>query len=135
MLAGADGVPRRVKVSVNAVWDVNVPSPLPGSEDAVQKAMAGEDGEAQGWFVPVVVSDPRADVDKGESFGVRPPCIGALVRPWACPPPSGWQGVRVGFGSADQCRVKSRAHVRRILRWRVAAQNIRAAEDHLPVMC
>jgi hypothetical protein len=65
-------VPKGVKVFVNVAWDANVPPPPESSEDAIQKAMAGE-GEfneealaaGSGWFVPVIVSEPRSDVDKG----------------------------------------------------------------------
>lgn len=67
-------IPKGTKVFVNVAWDANVPPPPEGSEEAVQKAMSGEqevDEEAlvsgRGWFVPVVVSDPRSDVDKGEN--------------------------------------------------------------------
>ena len=66
-------VPLGIKVFVNIAWDANVPPPPEGSEDAIQKVMSGE-GEldegalatGRGWFVPVVVSEPRSDADKGE---------------------------------------------------------------------
>ena len=73
LLPDAINVPKGVKVFVNVAWDANVPPPPEGSEEAIQKAMSGEqevDEEAlangHGWFVPVVVCDPRSDVDKGE---------------------------------------------------------------------
>ena len=66
-------IPEGTKVFVNIAWDANVPPPPEGSEDAIQKAMSGEgefDEEAlvsgRGWFVPVIVSEPRSDIDKGE---------------------------------------------------------------------
>ena len=66
-------VPKGCKIFVNIAWDANVPPPPEGSEDAIQKVMSGE-GEldegalatGRGWFVPVVVSEPRSDADKGE---------------------------------------------------------------------
>ena len=73
LLADTINVPKGMKVFVNVAWDANVPPPPEGSEEAIQKTMSGEqdvDEEAlangHGWFVPVVVSDPRSDVDKGE---------------------------------------------------------------------
>lgn len=66
-------IPQGMKVFVNIAWDANVPPPPEGSEEAIQRAMAGEeeideDAIARGdlWFVPVVVSEPRSDTDKGE---------------------------------------------------------------------
>ncbi|KAG5646149.1 hypothetical protein DXG03_004202 [Asterophora parasitica] len=60
-------VPAGLKVFVNIAWDVNVPPPPQGSEDAIQHAMHGEDVDErnpEGWYVPVVVSNGRQDVDK-----------------------------------------------------------------------
>lgn len=60
---------------MNIAWDANVPPPPEGSEEAIQKAMTGEepdvDDEEQ-WFVPVVVSEPRSAVDKGEHRAAFP---------------------------------------------------------------
>jgi hypothetical protein len=56
------------KVFVNIAWDYNVPAPPEGSEDAIQRAMKGEDVNVlnpDGWYVPVVVSEGRRDKDKG----------------------------------------------------------------------
>ncbi|TFK37675.1 hypothetical protein BDQ12DRAFT_666930 [Crucibulum laeve] len=64
-------IPKGRKVFVNIAWDKNVPPPPEGSEEAIQNAMKGEDVDEtneQGWFVPVVVSEGREDVDK---------CLGA----------------------------------------------------------
>lgn len=60
--------PKGIKVFVNIAWDANVPTPPEGSEDAIQKAMLGEDADElnpNGWYVPVVVSEARQDTDKG----------------------------------------------------------------------
>ena len=62
-------IPLHRKVFVNIAWDVNVPPPPEGSEDAIQMAMQGEDQidehNPNGWYVPVIVSNPREDKDKG----------------------------------------------------------------------
>jgi hypothetical protein len=70
-------VPQGTKVFVNIAWDANVPPPPEGSEEAVQRAMRGVEPDAQGadamagvegtgeWYVPVIVSPPREDTDKG----------------------------------------------------------------------
>ena len=68
-------IPKGLKVFVNIAWDANVPPPPEGSEDAIQRAMQGEDvdeGDPSGWYVPVIVSNGRQDTDKGVfSRGVR----------------------------------------------------------------
>lgn len=56
------------KVFINIAWDANVPPPPEGSEEAIQRAMQGEDIDElnpDGWYVPVVVSEGRQDTDKG----------------------------------------------------------------------
>lgn len=65
-------VPRGIKIFVNICWDVNVPPPPEGNEEMIQRAMRGEEElddetllQGGGWFVPVVVSQPRQDLDKG----------------------------------------------------------------------
>ena len=61
-------VPKGQKVFVNLAWDANVPPPPEGSEDAIQRAMQGEEvdeGNPAGWYVPVIVSNARQDKDKG----------------------------------------------------------------------
>ena len=62
-------IPKGTKVFINIAWDPNVPAPPPGSEDAIQRAMEGQDDmdetNPDGWYVPVIVSPPRRDVDKG----------------------------------------------------------------------
>ncbi len=56
---------------VNVAWDANVPPPPDASNEDIQRAMAGEqDATDSPWFVPVIVSEPRTDLDKGE-FAVR----------------------------------------------------------------
>ncbi|KAF8627597.1 hypothetical protein AX17_006169 [Amanita inopinata Kibby_2008] len=59
-------VPKNLKIFVNLAWDKNVPSPPEGSEEDIQRAMQGQDADelADGWFVPVVVSEGRQDTDK-----------------------------------------------------------------------
>jgi hypothetical protein len=67
-------IPKGLKVFVNIAWDANVPPPPLGSEDAIQKAMRGEDFDElnpNGWFVPVIVSDLRDDTDKGRCCSTR----------------------------------------------------------------
>lgn len=58
------------KAFVNVAWDPNVPPPPEASEEEIQKAITGDQDtdqlvEGGSWFVPVVVSEPRNDVDKG----------------------------------------------------------------------
>ncbi|KAA1474071.1 hypothetical protein DENSPDRAFT_840605 [Dentipellis sp. KUC8613] len=63
----AIAVPRGLKIFVNVAWDKNVPPPPDGSEDAIQRAMDGQDPDnlnPEGWFVPVIVSPGREDKDK-----------------------------------------------------------------------
>ena len=54
-----------------------VPPPPEGSEEVIQRAMRGEEeiheNNEEAWFVPVIVSDPRSDVDKGEYHFVNSP--------------------------------------------------------------
>jgi hypothetical protein len=57
-----------VKVFINVCWDSNVPPPPEAEEKAVRAAMLGQDDETeqqQAYFIPVIVSDPRNDADKG----------------------------------------------------------------------
>ncbi|KAK0216025.1 pre-RNA processing PIH1/Nop17-domain-containing protein [Armillaria fumosa] len=60
------------KVFINIAWDANVPAPPPASDDVIQRAMQGED---EGWYVPVVVSEPRSDVDKAGKPSLVIDCI------------------------------------------------------------
>ncbi|KAI0341242.1 hypothetical protein BDW22DRAFT_1346504 [Trametopsis cervina] len=66
-------IARGQKVFVNVAWDANVPPPPDASNEVIRKAMAGEQHDGEGvigegregaWFVPVIVSEPRRDVDK-----------------------------------------------------------------------
>lgn len=61
-------VPQGRKVFVNIAWDPNVPPPPEGTEEDVRRAMEGADSEEAkgGWYVPVIVSHAREDVDKGK---------------------------------------------------------------------
>jgi len=61
------------KIFVNICWDSNVPPPPEGSEDVIQRAMKGEEVDEHnldGWFVPVVVSEGRQELDKGKQLRV-----------------------------------------------------------------
>ncbi|EPQ55812.1 hypothetical protein GLOTRDRAFT_60596 [Gloeophyllum trabeum ATCC 11539] len=66
-------IPKSRKVFVNIAFDPNVPAPPPGSHAAIDRAMAAlagpapPDADADDYFVPLIVSDPRQDVDKGKS--------------------------------------------------------------------
>ncbi|KAK0189713.1 pre-RNA processing PIH1/Nop17-domain-containing protein [Armillaria mellea] len=61
-----------MKVFINIAWDPNVPSPPPASDETIQRAMQGDD---EGWYVPVVVSEPRGDVDKAGKPSLVIDCI------------------------------------------------------------
>ena len=68
-------IPKGQKVFVNFAWDANVPPPPETSEEVIQKAMMGEqeidDDElmaGSAWFIPVIVSEPRSDRDKGQCY-------------------------------------------------------------------
>ncbi|PBK92670.1 hypothetical protein ARMGADRAFT_1013211 [Armillaria gallica] len=63
-----------MKVFINIAWDANVPSPPPASNEVIQRAMQGEDDD-EGWYVPVVVSEPRGDVDKAGKPSLVIDCI------------------------------------------------------------
>lgn len=66
-------IPVGVKVFLNIAWDTNVPTPPTADEAVVRRAMMGEDlddaiGIGEGaYYVPIVVSEPREDTDKGVS--------------------------------------------------------------------
>lgn len=64
-------IPAGLKIFVNIAWDANVPPPPDGSDAAIERAMADntpvEADQALQWFVPVIVSEPRFDTDKGAS--------------------------------------------------------------------
>ena len=63
------------KVFVNVAWDANVPLPLDASNDEIQRAMAAaDDHNTNPWFIPVIVSEPRTDLDKGAS-ALRPTLV------------------------------------------------------------
>lgn len=64
-------IAKDLKVFINIAWDPNVPAPPSDvDEGTIRRAMAGEDmgdGQLTGeYFVPIVVSEPREDKDKGE---------------------------------------------------------------------
>ncbi len=65
-------IPKGQKVFLNIAWDLVVPPPPPADEATIRRAMAGadldDDGDGSGaYYVPVVVSEPREDKDKGSS--------------------------------------------------------------------
>ncbi|KAJ7434070.1 pre-RNA processing PIH1/Nop17-domain-containing protein [Mycena latifolia] len=72
-------IPKAFKVFVNIAWDPNVPPPPEGNEEAIQRAMRGEDDpdhlNPDAWFVPVVVSDARRDTDKAGKPSLVFDCI------------------------------------------------------------
>ncbi|KAF8966944.1 pre-RNA processing PIH1/Nop17-domain-containing protein [Flammula alnicola] len=71
-------VAKGLKVFVNIAWDANVPPPPEGSEDAIQRAMQGEDVDEEnpsGWYVPVIVSNARQDKDKAGNSSLVFDCI------------------------------------------------------------
>ncbi|KAJ4500648.1 pre-RNA processing PIH1/Nop17-domain-containing protein [Lentinula lateritia] len=60
-------IPQGYKIFANVAWDANVPPPPDGNEDAIQRAMNGDEldkGNLDDWFVPVIVSEGRFDTDK-----------------------------------------------------------------------
>ncbi|KAF8824435.1 hypothetical protein HHX47_DHR8000178 [Lentinula edodes] len=64
-------IPQGYKIFVNVAWDANVPPPPDGNEDAIQRAMNGDEldkGNLDDWFVPVIVSEGRFDTDKGNKL-------------------------------------------------------------------
>ncbi|KAJ6463336.1 hypothetical protein C8R45DRAFT_841164 [Mycena sanguinolenta] len=70
-------VPVHQKIFVNIAWDAQVPPPPEGNEEAIQRAMHGEDEHLNpdAWFVPVVVSEPRQDTDKSGNLALVFDCI------------------------------------------------------------
>jgi hypothetical protein len=67
-------MPSGMKVFVNVCWETSgaMPAPPDASEAAVRLAMQGEDDDVKvgggkgAYFVPVAVTGPREDRDKGE---------------------------------------------------------------------
>ncbi|KAJ7778406.1 pre-RNA processing PIH1/Nop17-domain-containing protein [Mycena metata] len=70
-------VPVNRKIFINFAWDAQVPPPPEGNEEAIQRAMHGEDEHLNpdAWFVPVVVSEPRQDTDKSGNPSLVFDCI------------------------------------------------------------
>lgn len=70
-------IPQGIKVFLNIAWDAHVPPPPSADEAVVRRAMMGEDLDDAGgigagaYYVPVVVSEPREDKDKG-AFSLFP---------------------------------------------------------------
>ncbi|KAK0478710.1 pre-RNA processing PIH1/Nop17-domain-containing protein [Armillaria novae-zelandiae] len=61
-----------IKVFINIAWDATVPAPPAAAADVIQRAMQGADS---GWYVPVVVSEPRSDTDKAGKSSLVVDCI------------------------------------------------------------
>ena len=62
-------IPKNLKIFLNVAWDPHVPPPPDGSEDMIQVAMLGggvSELNRDGWYVPVIVSDPREAKDRGQ---------------------------------------------------------------------
>ncbi|KAG6908474.1 hypothetical protein DXG01_004477 [Tephrocybe rancida] len=71
-------IPIGYKVFANIAWDSNVPPPPPGSEEAIHRAMQGQDvddSNPEGWYVPVIVSNGRQDKDKAGKPSLVFDCI------------------------------------------------------------
>lgn len=58
------------KVFVNICYDNNVPPPPPADEHTIRRAMNPQQDDDGAYYVPVVVSQPRQDVDKGRFFSL-----------------------------------------------------------------
>lgn len=59
---GRVSFPEGLKVFINVAWDSNVPPPPDATEEVIESVIAGSE---EGWFVPIIVSEGRLDVDKG----------------------------------------------------------------------
>ncbi|KJA14573.1 hypothetical protein HYPSUDRAFT_150220 [Hypholoma sublateritium FD-334 SS-4] len=71
-------VPEGLKVFVNIAWDTNVPPSPQGSEEAILRAIHGEDVEeadAAGFYIPAIVSSPREEKDKAGNPSLVFDCI------------------------------------------------------------
>ncbi|KAI0651258.1 pre-RNA processing PIH1/Nop17-domain-containing protein [Trametes meyenii] len=68
-----------LKVFVNIAWDKNVPAPPERSEEAIERAVAGDvsldTSDPEDWFVPVIVSEPKRDKDKAGKPSIVFDCI------------------------------------------------------------
>ncbi|KAF8797745.1 hypothetical protein BYT27DRAFT_7204157 [Phlegmacium glaucopus] len=71
-------VPKGLKIFINIAWDPHVPPPPEGNEDAIRRAMQGEDVDEKdpsAWYVPVIVSNARQDTDKSGKPSIVFDCI------------------------------------------------------------
>ena len=83
-------VPKGLKVFINIAWDPHVPPPPEGNEDVIKRAMQGEDVDYEkdpsAWYVPVIVSNARQDIDKGASeslfFLLLSSLTSILIKSW-----------------------------------------------------
>jgi hypothetical protein len=58
-------IPAGIKIFINICYDKNVPPPPPADEDTIKRAMNVQEPDEDIYYVPVVVSHPRQDSDKG----------------------------------------------------------------------
>ncbi|EMD35118.1 hypothetical protein CERSUDRAFT_97034 [Gelatoporia subvermispora B] len=89
--SGPISVPKGLKIFLNIAWDANVPPPPPGSDEAIQRAMLGDDDldPRTDYFVPVVVSEPRQVTDKaGKPSIVLDAIYNASLKPRASKEPA-----------------------------------------------
>ena len=70
-------IPAGLKIFVNIAWDANIPPPPEGTPAAIEQALSANvdisPHEASQWIIPLIVSDPRADKDKGTRRLASPP--------------------------------------------------------------
>ncbi|KZT23056.1 hypothetical protein NEOLEDRAFT_1070187 [Neolentinus lepideus HHB14362 ss-1] len=79
-------IPKARKVFVNIAFDQHVPAPPPGTDVAIERAIAAlaspADNSPDDYFVPVVVSDPREVLDKaGKPSVVFDAVFNAALKP------------------------------------------------------
>ncbi|KIY69267.1 hypothetical protein CYLTODRAFT_349898 [Cylindrobasidium torrendii FP15055 ss-10] len=77
-LQDGKNTPKGIKVFVNIAWESQVPAPPDASDEVIQRAMAGQDDEKMsegGYYVPVVVSEARSDLDKKGNSSLVFDCI------------------------------------------------------------
>ncbi|KAF9451321.1 hypothetical protein P691DRAFT_808071 [Macrolepiota fuliginosa MF-IS2] len=57
-------VPAGRKIFVNICYDQNVPPPPPADEEVIQRAINAQEHDDQTFYVPVVISQPKQELDK-----------------------------------------------------------------------
>ncbi|KAF9483317.1 hypothetical protein BDN70DRAFT_990493 [Pholiota conissans] len=71
-------IPEGLKVFVNIAWDPKVPPSPKGSEEAIIRALEGEEVDAEdasGFYIPAIVSSAREDKDKSGNPSLVFDCI------------------------------------------------------------